>query len=121
VAKSTKKTSRKLHAISYTTDKFQHHWSQIVFASLDVVEYMNTHHNHLWSISMLSNEIKCDYVNNNIAKSCNKWIKKIKVLPLVEFIARLRQMTIATPGFRRQTECEPCTCQDQQFMYTTVI
>jgi hypothetical protein len=70
---------------------------------------------------MLSNEIKCDYVNNNIAKSCNKWIKKIKVLPLVEFIARLRQMTIATPGFRRQTECEPCTCQDQQFMYTTVI
>jgi hypothetical protein len=25
-----------------------------------------------------------------------------------------------TPGFRRQTECEPCTCQDQQFMYTAV-
>jgi hypothetical protein len=20
---------------------------------------------------------------------------------------------LATPGFRRQTECEPCTCQDQ--------
>jgi hypothetical protein len=25
-----------------------------------------------------------------------------------------------TPGFRRQTECEPCTCQDQQFTYTVV-
>jgi hypothetical protein len=25
-----------------------------------------------------------------------------------------------TPGFRRQTECEPCTCQDQLFTYTTV-
>jgi hypothetical protein len=25
-----------------------------------------------------------------------------------------------TPGFRRQTECEPYTCQDQQFTYTTV-
>jgi hypothetical protein len=25
-----------------------------------------------------------------------------------------------TPGFRRQTECEPCTYQDQQFTYTTV-
>jgi hypothetical protein len=24
------------------------------------------------------------------------------------------------PGFRRQTECEPCTCHDQQFMYTSV-
>jgi hypothetical protein len=23
-----------------------------------------------------------------------------------------------TPGFRRQTECEPCTCQDQLFTYT---
>jgi hypothetical protein len=22
--------------------------------------------------------------------------------------------------FRRQTKCEPCTCQDQQFTYTTV-
>jgi hypothetical protein len=25
-----------------------------------------------------------------------------------------------TPGFRRQTECEPCKCQDQQFTYTAV-
>jgi hypothetical protein len=27
---------------------------------------------------------------------------------------------IVTPSFRRQTECEPCTCQDQQFTYTAV-
>jgi hypothetical protein len=27
---------------------------------------------------------------------------------------------IVTPGFRRQTECEPCTCQDEQFTYTAV-
>jgi hypothetical protein len=25
-----------------------------------------------------------------------------------------------TPGFRRQTECEPCTCQDQKFTYTAI-
>jgi hypothetical protein len=25
-----------------------------------------------------------------------------------------------TPGFKRQTECEPCTCQDQLFTYTAV-
>jgi hypothetical protein len=25
-----------------------------------------------------------------------------------------------TPGFRRQTECEPCTCQDQLSTYTAV-
>jgi hypothetical protein len=27
---------------------------------------------------------------------------------------------VVTPGFRRQTECEPCTCQDQLFTYTAV-
>jgi hypothetical protein len=27
---------------------------------------------------------------------------------------------LVTPGFRRQTECGPCTCQDQQFTYTAV-
>jgi hypothetical protein len=25
-----------------------------------------------------------------------------------------------TPGFRRQTECKPCTCQDQLFTYRAV-
>jgi hypothetical protein len=29
-------------------------------------------------------------------------------------------MAAVTPGFRRQTECEPCTCQDQLFTYTAV-
>jgi hypothetical protein len=27
---------------------------------------------------------------------------------------------VVTPGFRRQTECEPCTCQDQKFTYTSI-
>src|SRR5688572_6703474 len=30
------------------------------------------------------------------------------------------EQTAVTPGFRRQTECEPCTCQDQLFTYTAV-
>jgi hypothetical protein len=33
---------------------------------------------------------------------------------------KVSNMTVVTPGFRRQTECEPCTCQDQQFTYTAV-
>jgi hypothetical protein len=35
-------------------------------------------------------------------------------------VHRTVRCTRVTPGFRRQTECEPCTCQDQQFTYTTV-
>jgi hypothetical protein len=31
-----------------------------------------------------------------------------------------RSLFHVTPGFRRQTEYEPCTCQDQQFTYTAV-
>jgi hypothetical protein len=27
---------------------------------------------------------------------------------------------LSHPVFRRQTECEPCTCQDQLFTYTAV-
>jgi hypothetical protein len=30
-------------------------------------------------------------------------------------IKSTRTKTSVTPGFRRQTECEPCTCQDQLF------
>jgi hypothetical protein len=35
-------------------------------------------------------------------------------------LGRLGRWAAVTPDFRRQTECEPCMCQDQQFMYTTV-
>jgi hypothetical protein len=31
-----------------------------------------------------------------------------------------RPRSAVTPGFGRQTECEPCTCQDQLFTYTAV-
>jgi hypothetical protein len=36
------------------------------------------------------------------------------------FVPRPGQVRFVTPGFRRQTECEPCTCQDQLFTYTAV-
>jgi hypothetical protein len=27
---------------------------------------------------------------------------------------------VVTPNFSRQTECEPCTCQDHKFTYTPI-
>ena len=36
------------------------------------------------------------------------------------YLCASRPNIIVTPGFRRQTECEPCTCQDQLFTYTAV-
>jgi hypothetical protein len=36
------------------------------------------------------------------------------------YIKDLSVIAAVTPGFRRQTECEPCTCQDQLFTYIAV-
>jgi hypothetical protein len=44
----------------------------------------------------------------------------LRVRPFPEEVEALVASLGVTPGFRRQTECEPCTCQDQQFTYTTV-
>ncbi|CAA0842511.1 Unknown protein [Striga hermonthica] len=81
-------------ARAYKSNKFEFHWNQVVAADPKVVTYMNQHHNHKWSRSMFSNDVKCDYVNNNLSESFNSWIKKIKDLPLVDLINMLRRMTM---------------------------
>jgi hypothetical protein len=40
--------------------------------------------------------------------------------PPLPLCLKCKQGACVTPGFRRQTECEPCMCQDQQFTYTVV-
>jgi hypothetical protein len=46
--------------------------------------------------------------------------KVVAETKLTEEAKLFEEKAVVTPGFRRQTECEPCTCQDQQFTYTTV-
>jgi hypothetical protein len=48
-------------------------------------------------------------------------IEQINNENALSYIAQVKiDSAIVTPGFRRQTKCEPCTCQDQQFTYTAV-
>lgn len=89
-------------ARAYKSKKFDFHWNQVVTAGPYVMTYMNQHHNHLWSGSMFSNDVKCDYVNNNLSENFNNWVKKIKDLPLVELIDTLRRMTIDLWDKRRR-------------------
>jgi hypothetical protein len=48
----------------------------------------------------------------------NVWMKGGQ--ELADEVIKKNEKESVIPGFRRQTECEPCTCQDQQFTYTAV-
>jgi chromosome segregation ATPase len=55
---------------------------------------------------------------------CLEWVQEeLQELPTIVGgggLCRTPPWSPVTPGFRRQTECEPCTCQDQLFTYTVV-
>ena len=87
---------------AYRRERFDFHFGQIIDACPDVVGNLNKDHNNLWSGSVFSTEIKCDYVNNNLAECFNSWIKNIKDLPVVNLIDRLRQMTMELWEKRRK-------------------
>jgi hypothetical protein len=54
------------------------------------------------------------------ADSAQAWEDVLASGPRVEAKRKRKRKRAVTPGFRRQTECEPCTCQDQLFTYTAV-
>jgi hypothetical protein len=62
------------------------------------------------------NEVKLRCLRNHTEAKIVRTLSKSVGLPKIE--ADLCRYV--TPGFRRQTECEPCTCQDQLFTYTIV-
>ena len=78
-------------ARAYRPDRFNFHYDKVLEACLEVLHYMKEHHNHLWSRSKFSTEVKCDYINNNLVECFNSWIKHIKDLPIVDLVDRLRQ------------------------------
>ena len=58
-------------ARAYTPHKFNNFFDKVVDASLDVLNWLKEHHNLLWARSKFTTEIKCDYINNNLAESWN--------------------------------------------------
>jgi hypothetical protein len=89
-------------ARAYRLEKFHLYFNKIIAKSPEVVPYLNQHHNHLWSRSMFSHNIKCDYINNNLAESFNSWIKPIKDLPIIELFDMLRQKVLELRDKRRR-------------------
>jgi hypothetical protein len=67
---------------AYTTKKFNRLMDKVIEAHPDVVPWLKEHYSLLWARSGFKEEIKCDYINNNLAESWNAWIQEHKGLPV---------------------------------------
>ena len=58
-------------ARAYTPHKFKYFFDKVLEASPDVQDWLDAHHKLLWARSKFSADIKCDYINNNLAECWN--------------------------------------------------
>jgi len=56
-------------ARAYSPHKFKYFFDKVLVASLEVQKWLDEHHPFLWARSKFSTDIKCDYINNNLAES----------------------------------------------------
>jgi hypothetical protein len=78
-------------ARSYTAGKYKYFMDKVLAASPDVEKWLQKEHNKLWARSKFSTEVKCDYINNNLAKSWNACIKEFKDLPVHCMVDAMRE------------------------------
>ena len=89
-------------ARAYTPYKFKYFFDKVLEASPDVQDWLDAHHKLLWARSKFSPDIKCDYINNNLAECWNSWIKEHKDL-LVHYLAdAIREKTLTLFAKRRK-------------------
>ncbi|RLN13435.1 hypothetical protein C2845_PM09G02920 [Panicum miliaceum] len=69
-------------ARAYSPHKFKYFFDKVLAASPQIQKWLDEHHPFLWARSKFSADIKCDYINNNLAECWNAWIKEHKDLPL---------------------------------------
>ncbi|XP_047942757.1 uncharacterized protein LOC125189528 [Salvia hispanica] len=66
-----------------------------------VQPFLETYHNLFWIRSKFSEDIKCDYITNNIAEVWNNWVKDLKDLPIAELVDSLRSKFMELYARRR--------------------
>jgi len=59
----------------------------------------------LWARSKFSADIKCDYINNNLAESWNAWVKELKALPPHILVDAIREKLVVLFAKRRISSC----------------
>ena len=76
--------------------------AKVADASDRVIPWLRKHHSMVWMRCKFREEIKCDYITNNLAESWNSWIKDIKDLPVAELADTLRSRIMQLYHRRRK-------------------
>ncbi|KAG8079779.1 hypothetical protein GUJ93_ZPchr0007g6413 [Zizania palustris] len=78
-------------AKAYRLEVFNYHMDKVLKQCPTVADYLRRYHNLMWMRCSYNTNIKCDYINNNLAECFNSWIKSIKDLPVVELADKIRE------------------------------
>ncbi|CAO2043102.1 unnamed protein product [Urochloa humidicola] len=89
-------------ARSYSAGKHKYFMDKVFAASPNAETWLQKNHNLLWARSKFSTDIKCDYINNNLAESWNAWIKKYKDLPVHCMVDAIREKGVIMFERRRR-------------------
>jgi len=89
-------------ARAYSPHKFKYFFDKVLAASPEVQKWLDEHHPFLWARSKFSADIKCDYINNNLAESWNAWIKEHKDLPVHCMVDAIREQIMILFAKRRK-------------------
>ena len=87
---------------AYSAHKFKLFFDKVLAASPDVQKWLTEHHPFLWARSKFCDDIKCDYINNNLAESWNAWIKEHKNLPVHMMADAIREKIMVLFAKRRK-------------------
>jgi len=89
-------------ARAYSPHRFKYFFDKVVAASPGVTKWLDDHHSLLWARSKFSVDIKCDYINNNLAESWNAWVKDLKDLPPHCMVDGIRERLVILFAKRRR-------------------
>jgi len=68
----------------------------------DAIQYLEEHHSRIWYRCAFSELSKCDYLTNNVSKSFNAQIKKLKGLHLHELVDMLSELIMEKRYIRKK-------------------
>jgi hypothetical protein len=86
---------------TYEVEKHAALMAGIEAKSPEAIAYLRKEHNRVWMRSIFSATTKVEYVSNNLAEVFNNWVREYKMLALVEFLDKLRDMIMQMRAKRR--------------------